>query len=133
MASQLHQQLNDGRIDLSKNNLRVMSSIESRVTKICLSETYILTNLDPFISWRLPRWKIRHQISQDLIDAVRKTVSRVPPSSGGKRPKNNAAQEPNHMCETTFRHETCPSRHLTTSPGSAKTWAQPPPCVRNRE
>lgn len=76
--------MNEGGINLSKNYLKIISSIQPR-----------LTTLIP-ISWSLPRWKIRSQILQDLIDTVRKPISRVPPFYGGKRPQNNAAQEPSH-------------------------------------
>lgn len=104
------------------------SNLGSR--KSAFQRPFALTNLDPSISWGLPRWEICHQISQDLIDAVRKIFSRVPPSSGGKRLKNNAAQEPSHTCETTFRHETClpatwpplhPNQRLCQNVGTATT------------
>ena len=64
------------------------------------------------------------EFSQDLIDAVRKIISRVPPSSGGKRPENNAA------LWNDFRHETClpatwpplhPHQRLCKNVGTATT------------
>lgn len=92
---ELHHHVNEGGINLSKNYLKY------HIIHLTSSTTFIP------ISWSLPRWKIRHQILQDLIDAVRKPISRVPPFSGGKWPQNNAAQESNHTFETVFRHETC--------------------------
>lgn len=102
----LHHHINECDISLNKDYQRIISFIE-RGHETLASQTFIPTNLDPSIPWSLPRWELRHQILQDLIDAIRNIISRVPPFFGGKRPKNNAAQEPSHTFETIFRHETC--------------------------
>lgn len=126
--------LKEDELNRPKNYLRIMLSIEPWVTKICLSETFILTNLDPSISWSFAKmWNPPPDFTKSNRCRSENHLSR---SSLLRRKAAGEQCRAKPYLWNDFRHETClpATYHLSThTRGSAKMWAQPPPCVRNRE